>query len=52
MSCVRHSVQQRFLKKGEYEQAVSVLEKIRKSVSAASDEALRRIEVLKKIRGS
>ena len=41
-----------FEKKGEYEQAVSVLEKIRKSVSAASDEALRRIEVLKKIRGS
>ncbi len=41
-----------FEKKGEYEQAVSVLEKIRKSVSAAADEALRRIEVLKKIRGS
>lgn len=41
-----------FEKKGEYDQAVSVLDKIRKSVSAASDEALRRIEVLKKIRGS
>ena len=41
-----------FEKKGEYEQAVSVLDKIGKSVSVAADEALRRIEVLKKIRGS
>ncbi len=46
------SVAEIFEKKGEYEQAVSVLEKIRKSVSAASDEALRRINVLKNIRGS
>ncbi len=40
-----------FEKQGEYKKAVSVLEKIVKSGNLASDEALRRIEVLKKIRG-
>jgi len=38
-------------KQGEYKKAVSVLQRIVKSGSLASDEALRRIEVLKKIRG-
>jgi TolA-binding protein len=41
-----------FEKKGRHEQAVSVLRRIVNSGSAASDEALRRIAVLKKMHGS
>ena len=40
-----------FEKQGEYQQAVSILQKIVNSGSLAVEEALRRIEVLKKIRG-
>lgn len=40
-----------FEKQGEYKKAVSVLQKIVNSGGLASEEALRRIEVLKKIRG-
>jgi len=40
-----------FEKQGQYQQAVSVLQKIVKSGSLAADEAAKRIEVLKKIRG-
>jgi len=40
-----------FEKKGEYHKAVSVLQKIVKSGTLAADEALRRIEILKKMRG-
>lgn len=40
-----------FEKQGEYQQAVNVLQKIVESGSLAADEALKRIEVLKKIRG-
>jgi tetratricopeptide (TPR) repeat protein len=40
-----------FEKQGEYQQAVSVLRKVEKSGTLAADEAIKRIEVLKKIRG-